>query len=359
MERLFTSITNAGATATQNKNIMQTGYYAGEREDFMRENLFMTETTMAPVKIALDHGWSSIKGEHTFMETSIVPVDYEPLTKNGLLEYKGKKYIVGQGRLGKQATKTENENCFLLTLAGIAKELVELYAIRQNRQGYKFGPDTVWQQEFEEMFPYQETDDQLTAIAETKQDMESTTFKTDFCGELQFNIHTWGNNKSMYQDTAHTRLEEKIISIVARLELHAEAIKETRIWAEQQRIKREEEERRRQIYQAKKEKELAKFQSLFTMADRHFKANIIRQYVCSYEEQLKTRSITDEEILAELAWAKDKADWLDPLISKPDEYLDHYNKDAITQPKNSYSSSYNPPSQHSEYNPWAKPWWRK
>ena len=52
MERLFTSITNAGATATQNKNIMQTGYYAGEREDFMRENLFMTETTMAPVKIA-------------------------------------------------------------------------------------------------------------------------------------------------------------------------------------------------------------------------------------------------------------------------------------------------------------------
>ena len=95
------------------------------------------------------------------------------------------------------------------------------------------------------------------------------------------------------------------------------------------------------------------------MADRHFKANIIRQYVCSYEEQLKTRSITDEEILAELAWAKDKADWLDPLISKPDEYLDHYNKDAITQPKNSYSSSYNPPSQHSEYNPWAKPWWRK
>ena len=108
MERLFTSITNAGATATQNKNIMQTGYYAGEREDFMRENLFMTETTMAPVKIALDHGWSSIKGEHTFMETSIVPVDYEPLTKNGLLEYKGKKYIVGQGRLGKQATKTEN-----------------------------------------------------------------------------------------------------------------------------------------------------------------------------------------------------------------------------------------------------------
>ena len=97
MERLFTNITNAGATTIQNKKMTQTGYHAGERGNLMRENLLMTETTMAPVKIALDHGWSSIKGENIFMETSVVPVDYEPLTKNGLLEYKGKKYIVGQG----------------------------------------------------------------------------------------------------------------------------------------------------------------------------------------------------------------------------------------------------------------------
>ena len=69
MERLFTSITNAGATATQNKNIMQTGYYAGEREDFMRENLFMTETTMAPVKIALV--WSKINKYHMFLELNM------------------------------------------------------------------------------------------------------------------------------------------------------------------------------------------------------------------------------------------------------------------------------------------------
>lgn len=192
-----------------------------------------------------------------------------------------------------------------------------------------------------------------------KKDMESAAFKTDFCGELLFNIYTWGTNKYTYQDTAHTRLEDKIISIIACLELQAVTIKEERIEEERRRIREEEKERHRQIYQAKKEKELERFQSLFTMADRHFKANIIRQYVHSYEEQLRTRSITDEEILAELAWAKDKADWLDPLISKPDEYLDHYNKDTITQSKNSYSSSYNPPSQHAEYNPWAKPWWRK
>ena len=50
----------------------------------------------------------------------------------------------------------------------IAKELVELYAKRQNTEGYMYGPDTVWQTEFEEMFPYEETQDQLLAIEATK-----------------------------------------------------------------------------------------------------------------------------------------------------------------------------------------------
>ncbi len=46
----------------------------------------------------------------------------------------------------------------------IAKELVELYAVRQEKEGYVCGPDTVWQREFEEMFPYEETEDQLAAM---------------------------------------------------------------------------------------------------------------------------------------------------------------------------------------------------
>ena len=50
----------------------------------------------------------------------------------------------------------------------IARELVELYAVRQEKEGYVCGPDTVWQREFEEMFPYEETEDQLAAIEDTK-----------------------------------------------------------------------------------------------------------------------------------------------------------------------------------------------
>lgn len=50
----------------------------------------------------------------------------------------------------------------------IAQELVQLYAKRQEKKGYCFSQDTVWQTEFEEMFPYEETDDQLAAIEATK-----------------------------------------------------------------------------------------------------------------------------------------------------------------------------------------------
>ena len=53
-------------------------------------------------------------------------------------------------------------------VADIAKELVQLYAIRENSNGYQFSPDTEWQKEFEEMFPFEETDDQLNAISEVK-----------------------------------------------------------------------------------------------------------------------------------------------------------------------------------------------
>ena len=58
-------------------------------------------------------------------------------------------------------------------LREVAKELIELYAKREKIQGYSFSKDTPWQKEFEDSFPYQETDDQLRCIEEIKKDMES------------------------------------------------------------------------------------------------------------------------------------------------------------------------------------------
>ncbi len=69
----------------------------------------------------------------------------------------------------------------------VAKDLVELYAKRQEAQGFSYGPDTVWQREFEEMFPFEETEDQLAAIAQTKADMESGRIMDRLiCGDVGY-----------------------------------------------------------------------------------------------------------------------------------------------------------------------------
>jgi transcription-repair coupling factor (superfamily II helicase) len=69
----------------------------------------------------------------------------------------------------------------------IAGELVELYAKRQEKQGHAFEKDTVWQKEFEELFPYDETEDQLKAIEDTKADMESNRIMDRLiCGDVGY-----------------------------------------------------------------------------------------------------------------------------------------------------------------------------
>lgn len=69
----------------------------------------------------------------------------------------------------------------------VAQDLVELYAVRQQKKGFQYGKDTVWQREFEEMFPFEETEDQLSAIAATKADMESTKIMDRLiCGDVGY-----------------------------------------------------------------------------------------------------------------------------------------------------------------------------
>ena len=58
-------------------------------------------------------------------------------------------------------------------LREVAKELIELYAKREKAKGYAFPKDSPWQNQFEDSFPYQETDDQLRCIDEVKKDMEN------------------------------------------------------------------------------------------------------------------------------------------------------------------------------------------
>lgn len=72
-------------------------------------------------------------------------------------------------------------------IANMAQELLEVSAARQMEKGHAFSPDTVWQSEFEDSFPYDETDDQLRCIEEIKNDMEQErSMDRLLCGDVGF-----------------------------------------------------------------------------------------------------------------------------------------------------------------------------
>lgn len=69
----------------------------------------------------------------------------------------------------------------------IAQDLVKLYAEREEKNGFVYGKDTVWQKEFEELFPFEETEDQVLAIEATKRDMESNKIMDRLiCGDVGY-----------------------------------------------------------------------------------------------------------------------------------------------------------------------------
>ena len=137
----------------------------------------------------------------------IEKVEVEKITKDYIkIEYRdgGNLYILATGldviqkyasadagtpKLNKLGTQEWNKTKTKVKSAvnEIAQDLVELYAHRQQKNGYQYGTDTVWQKEFEEMFPFEETEDQLNAIADTKSDMESTKIMDRLiCGDVGY-----------------------------------------------------------------------------------------------------------------------------------------------------------------------------
>ena len=115
---------------------------------------------------------------------------YVPATQLDLVS----KYIGAGGedssvRLNKMGTETWNKTKAKARKAAkdMAGELIKLYAARKRQSGYAFSEDSPWQKEFEDNFPYAETDDQLRCIADIKADMESSTpMDRLLCGDVGF-----------------------------------------------------------------------------------------------------------------------------------------------------------------------------
>ncbi len=88
---------------------------------------------------------------------------------------------LGTQEWGRTKTKVRS------AVKNIAKDLVQLYAARQREEGFCYGEDTIWQKEFEETFPFDETDDQLEAIEAVKHDMESSKIMDRLiCGDVGY-----------------------------------------------------------------------------------------------------------------------------------------------------------------------------
>ncbi len=113
---------------------------------------------------------------------------YIPTNQMDLIQ----KYIGSEGRQpkvsklgGSDWTKTKTR--VKESLRKLAAELIKLYAQRAATKGFTYSGDTVWQKQFEEQFPYEETDDQLKCIEEIKQDMESgRVMDRLLCGDVGY-----------------------------------------------------------------------------------------------------------------------------------------------------------------------------
>ena len=179
-------------TAEKKKRKKRKTYEGQKIQDF-------TELSVGDYVVHENHGLGIYKG--------IEQVEIDKVTKDYIkIEYRdnGNLYIPATGldviqkyaskdarkpRLNKLGTadwiKTKSRVRSAVDV--VATDLVELYASRTEKKGYLYGKDTVWQSEFEEMFPFEETEDQLLAIEATKRDMESTKIMDRLiCGDVGY-----------------------------------------------------------------------------------------------------------------------------------------------------------------------------
>lgn len=186
--------------------ISETDIFGAQRKKVKRKKLYdgqqiqdFNELSIGDYVVHEYHGLGIYRG--------IEQIAVEGVTKDYIkIEYRdgGNLYVLATGlgvlqkyassdakspklnKLGSQEWSKTKEKVRLAT-EEVAKDLVQLYANRQQMKGYAYGKDTVWQTEFEELFPYTETEDQLNAIEATKRDMESERIMDRLiCGDVGF-----------------------------------------------------------------------------------------------------------------------------------------------------------------------------
>ncbi|PJI08783.1 MULTISPECIES: transcription-repair coupling factor [Clostridium] len=158
-----------------------------------------TELKPGDYVVHVNHGIGIFKGikqlevqghKKDYLELNYAVDDklYVPVEQLDLVQ----KYIGSEGKAPKVNKLGSNEwtkakNKVRKSINEIAEELVKLYAVRSTVNGHKYSKDTVWQKQFEDEFPYNETPDQISAIEEIKSDMESgKVMDRLICGDVGY-----------------------------------------------------------------------------------------------------------------------------------------------------------------------------
>jgi len=139
-----------------------------------------------------------------------------------------------------------------------------------------------------------------------------------------------------WSDSKTKLIEDKLVDILAWLELRAKKDEVQKIESDLWHRKQENIRIEKEALQKKKDEELAKFETLFQTATRWHKSQYIRNYIKEFQEYATKTNSLDEEKKQWIEWAIEKADWYDPFIVKNVDLLEDIDRETLKSKRNRY-----------------------
>ena len=146
-------------------------------------------------------------------------------------------------------------------------------------------------------------------------------------GKLSFQYYSYYPEKEWVD--SDLLIEDKITHIIAYFEVKAIKEKQERKEREERQRRYEDEQRKEREFQERKAKELSDFKTMFVLSNRYQKAIELRNYIEAVISHSMKNGSLSKDLQIWIEWAKKKADWFDPFINAPDEYLNDTDKNKI------------------------------
>lgn len=151
-------------------------------------------------------------------------------------------------------------------------------------------------------------------------------------GKLIFIFERWSLNTSIKD--GKLQLEEQLSKLIAKIELSGDKSKIERLASEERNRDREEEERVKKEWGKRMKIELQSFKNILQDSERWNKAKELRLYINQVEKEAIENDRLTDEVVSWLKWAREKADWFDPLIAANDELLNDVDPNMIQESDN-------------------------